>query len=120
MSSLFLAVNDLSYIQNQFVDEIIKSPLVNGKLSNNCVVNDTLIRALVTNNADQVTIVGVANGHEESLFDLNGVIYITPDSWLKPEYKNIPSWDYKFIKASSIEQVSITATHELTDIFGVV
>lgn len=116
----FLAVNCLSYLQDQFATAIAESPLVSATTNKDSVVNDTLIRVLSTNNADQLTVVGVADGHQETLFDLNGMIYITPESWLKPEYRNTHNLDFKFIEAISLEQLSITATHEMSEVFGVI
>lgn len=120
MITRFLAVNSLAYLQDKFATAIAESSLVHASVNTDSVVSNKLIRVLATNNADQLTVVGVADGHQEMLFDLDGVIYITPDSWLEPKYKNTQNLDFKFIEAVSIDQVSITATHEMSETFGVI
>lgn len=114
MKNRFLVTNDLVFLQDHFATAIAQSPLVRTTQNMECSIDGVTVRALTTMEADNLVVVGVAGGHQETLYDLDGLFYITPASWLNPDFINQESSDFKVIEADSILDVSITATQNIS------
>lgn len=112
MRKKFLITNDLQYIKEESASSISNSSLILAIQNKAEYLDGHLVCVLLTNNADNITVVGELNGNQQEIFDADGILFITPASWLNPNIKNLNSQDFKFIEACNADDLIIIAMRD--------
>lgn len=109
MQKRFLVTNALIFIQNFYAEQLYRKK---GELT----VNGQTARVIETLNCDHYTQIGTPGSQESYLFDLEGVLYVVPESWAKEKVLRLSQFvnssDFTFVEATNIGNLVVTATSD--------